>query len=86
MSHGIVAVMMYTLAGAALCAAVYVSSSVQVPDISPVAHEVATVKPAPPEKPDHDDCEPSGVTKNPHGSVHAVVDCGDVRIHHRMDK
>jgi hypothetical protein len=77
--------MMRILAGVALCAAVYVSGSVPT-DVAPVAHEVATVKPAPPEKPDHDDCEPIGVTKNSRGAVHAVEDCGEVWRHHRMDK
>jgi hypothetical protein len=38
--------MMTTLAAAALCAAVFVPGPVQMPDISPVAHEVVRMCPA----------------------------------------
>jgi hypothetical protein len=80
--------MLSTLSGAALCAAVCLSGSTQAPtNISLVAaHEVATVKPGKPENPKEDDCVPIGVSKNPHGAVHGVEDCGSFRRHTRMDK
>jgi hypothetical protein len=59
--------MLRTLSGAALCAALCVSGSTQVPtNISLVAaHELATVKPGKPENPKDDDCVPIGVEKKP---------------------
>jgi uncharacterized protein (DUF2147 family) len=86
MQHGIVADMMHTLAGAVLCVAVSLSGAIQAPANVALAATpgAATVKPANKE-PDYD-CEPDGVTKTPNGAVHAIEDCGHVRLHYRMDK
>jgi L-alanine-DL-glutamate epimerase-like enolase superfamily enzyme len=79
--------MMRTLAGAALCAAVYVSGSIQVPtNISLVAaHELSTVKPT---RPDHDDddCVPIAVHRHPSGAVFGEEDCHGKKHYTRMDK
>ena len=79
--------MMRTLAGAALCVAVYVSGSIQVPGISPVVHEVATVKSAKPKNPNHDDdCVPVAVHRHPSGAVHGEEDCAGEKRYTRLDK
>jgi hypothetical protein len=67
--------MVCTLAGAALCVAVFISGPVP-PDIFPVAHGVPTVKPA---KPDHDDddCVPSRLIRHPSGAIIGEEDCPD---------
>lgn len=77
--------MLSTLAGAALCAAVFVSGSMPA-DIAPVAHEVATVKPAKELHPDEDDCVPVAVHKHVSGAVHAEEDCAGESRYIRMDK
>jgi hypothetical protein len=74
--------MVRTLAGAALCAAVFVSGPVG-PNIAPVAPEVTTVKPN-----HEDDCVPTGVVKTPSGAVYGEEDCPgpNLKRHTRMDK